>query len=89
MSGLWVLILGGFMFLFIGGEIAQTAMAVGGAILFSCKIEISDGSGMEKVGFGRIRVYPNFQMYDSGMSGIGKVRFGQRVLKFLVSGIFR
>jgi len=38
MSGLWVLILGGFMFAFVGGEIAQTAMAVGGALLFSCFI---------------------------------------------------
>lgn len=37
MSGLWILILGGFMFMFIGGEVQQTAMAVGGAILFSCK----------------------------------------------------
>ena len=50
-------------------------------------IETSDGSGMEKVGFGRVRVYQNFQMSGSGMSGIGKVGFG-RVLKFWVSGIF-
>ena len=47
----------------------------------------TDGSGMEKVRFGRVRVYPNFQMLGSGMSGIGKVGFG-RVLKFRVSGIF-
>ena len=47
----------------------------------------SDGSGMEKFGFGRVWVYPNFHMLGSGMSGIGKVGFG-RVLKFRVSGIF-
>merc|ERR1712038_991692 len=35
MSGLWILILGGFLQIFIGGEITQTAMAIGGAILFS------------------------------------------------------
>merc|ERR1711902_279113 len=35
MSGLWILILGGFLQIFIGGEITQTAMAVGGAVLFS------------------------------------------------------
>jgi len=35
MSGLWILILGGFFQIFIGGEITQTAMAVGGAVLFS------------------------------------------------------
>merc|ERR1712012_594953 len=35
MSGLWILIIGGFMQIFIGGEITQTAMAVGGAVLFS------------------------------------------------------
>ena len=44
----------------------------------------SDGSGMEKVGFGRVRLYPNFQLSGSDMSGIGKVWFG-RVLKFRVS----
>ena len=38
MSGLWILILGGFLQIFIGGEITQTAMAIGGAILFSGKI---------------------------------------------------
>ena len=42
-------------------------------------IETSDGSGMEKVGFGRVRVYQNFQMSGSGMSGIGKVGFGQEM----------
>ena len=50
-------------------------------------VSTSDGSGMEKVGFARVRVYPNFQMSGSGMSSIGKVGFG-RVLKFRVSGIF-
>ena len=40
MSGLWILILGGFFQIFIGGEITQTAMAVGGAVLFSGKSEI-------------------------------------------------
>ena len=49
--------------------------------------DTSDGSGMEKVGFGRVRVYPKFEMSGSGISGIGKVAFG-RVLKFRVSGIF-
>ena len=38
MSGLWILILGGFFQIFIGGEITQTAMAVGGAVLFSGKL---------------------------------------------------
>ena len=51
-------------------------------------LEISDGSGMEKVGFRRVRVYPNFQMSGPGMSGIEKVEFG-RVLKFRASGIFK
>jgi len=40
MSGLWILILGGFLQIFIGGEITQTAMAIGGAILFSGKIHL-------------------------------------------------
>ena len=44
-------------------------------------------SGIEKVGFGRVRVYSNFQMSGSGMSGIGKVGFG-RVLESWISGIF-
>lgn len=34
-SGLWILILGGFMQIFIGNEFTDTAMAVGGALLFS------------------------------------------------------
>ena len=46
----------------------------------------SDGSGMEKVGFGKVRVYPNFQMSGSGMSGIGKVGFSWEI-KFRISGI--
>jgi len=35
MAGLWILILGGFMQVFVGGEFTHTAMAVGGALLFS------------------------------------------------------
>merc|ERR1712126_24792 len=35
MAGLWILILGGFMQIFVGGEVTETAMAVGGALLFS------------------------------------------------------
>jgi len=35
MAGLWILILGGFMQVFVGGEVTETAMAVGGALLFS------------------------------------------------------
>ena len=31
-------------------------------------VHISDGSGMEKVGFRRIRVYPVFEMSDTGIS---------------------
>jgi len=34
-AGLWILILGGFMRVFVGGEIADTGMAVMGAFLFS------------------------------------------------------
>ena len=37
MAGLWILILGGFMQVFVGGEVTETAMAVGGALLFSGK----------------------------------------------------
>ena len=40
MSGLWILIIGGFMQIFIGGEITQLGMAIGGAFLFSCKLSI-------------------------------------------------
>ena len=35
MSGLWILILGGIMFMFVGGPVKEMAFAVGGAILFS------------------------------------------------------
>lgn len=35
MGGLMILIMGGFLQVFVGGEITQTAMAVGGALLFS------------------------------------------------------
>jgi len=35
MSGLWILIIGGFLQVFVGGELTQTGMAIGGAILFS------------------------------------------------------
>ena len=37
-GGLWILILGGFLQLFVGGEVTDTAMAVFGAILFSGKL---------------------------------------------------
>ena len=36
-AGLWILILGGFLQLFIGGEFSELAMAIGGAFLFSGK----------------------------------------------------
>ena len=51
---------------------------------------ISDGSGMEEVGFGRARIYPNSHIsgLGLGMVGIGKVGFG-REMKSRVSGIFR
>ena len=40
---------------------------------------------MEKVGFGRVRVYPNIEISGSGMSGIEKLGFGRvRVLKVRV-----
>ena len=51
------------------------------------EMKFSNGSGMEKVGFGQVQVYPNFQMSGSGRSGIRKVGFG-RVLKFRVSSVF-
>ena len=51
---------------------------------YGSKMCPSDGLGMEKVGFGRVQVYPIFQM--SG-SGIGKVGFVGG-LKFRASGIF-
>ena len=35
MGGLMILIMGGFLQIFVGGEITQTAMAIGGAFLFS------------------------------------------------------
>jgi len=35
MSGLWIMILGGIMFMFVGGPVKEMAFAVGGAILFS------------------------------------------------------
>ncbi len=34
-AGLWILIIGGFMHMFVGGEIADTGLAVFGAFLFS------------------------------------------------------
>ena len=49
--------------------------------------QINIGSGMEKVRFGRVRVYPNSQKSGLGMSGIRKVGLG-REMKFWVSGIF-
>ena len=41
------------------------------------KVIISDRSGMKKVVFGRVRVYPTFEMTGSGMSGIGKLGLGR------------
>ena len=35
-------------------------------------LHTSDGSGMKKVGFGLVRVWLNFQMSGSGMSGTPK-----------------
>ena len=34
-AGLWILILGGFMQIFLGGKVTDLAMALGGALLFS------------------------------------------------------
>ena len=51
-------------------------------------LHITDGSGMEKVRFGQVRVYPNSHKSGSGMSGIRKVGF-VREMKFRVSGFFR
>ena len=31
-----------------------------------CMVVISDGSGIEKVGFGPVRVWPNYQKSGSG-----------------------
>ena len=40
---------------------------------------------MDKVGFGRVRVYPKSEMSGTGMSGTRGVGFGRvRVLKFRV-----
>ena len=48
------------------------------------KVKISDGSGMEKFGFGRVQVYPNSWTLGSGMSGIEKsrVQAGMRKVSF-------
>ena len=48
---------------------------------------ISDGSGTEKLGFGRVREFPKFEKSGSGISGMKKVEF-RRELKSRVSGIF-
>ena len=51
----------------------------------NCNLCPSDGSGMEKVGFGRVRIYPKFEMSGTGISGMRGVGFGRvRVLKFQV-----
>jgi hypothetical protein len=34
-AGLWILILGGFLQIFVGGELLETGMAIAGAFLFS------------------------------------------------------
>ena len=46
----------------------------------------SDESGIEKFGFGRVRVYPNFQMSGSGMSGIEKIGFWRVILGSCIPG---
>ena len=38
-AGLWILIIGGFMHMFVGGEIADTGLAVFGAFLFSGEMQ--------------------------------------------------
>ncbi len=35
LAGLWILILGGFLQIFVGGELLETGMAIAGALLFS------------------------------------------------------
>ena len=48
----------------------------------------SDGSGMEKVGFGRVWVYPKIQMSITGISGIKNVGFRWvRVLNLQVRAV--
>ena len=50
----------------------------------------SDVSGMEKVGFGRIREFPEFKKSGSDISGMEEFGFGRvRVLKFRASGTRR
>ena len=47
------------------------------AVFILNRVWNSDGSGMEKVGFGRVQIYLNFEKSGSGISGIGKVGFGR------------
>ena len=42
----------------------------------------SDGSGTEKVGFGRVREFPKFEKSGSGMSGIEKTRVRAGIFGF-------
>ena len=56
MSGLWIMLLGGVMFMFVGGEVKHIAFAVGGAILFSGTYSINlllllKVAFIQKVGF--------------------------------------
>ena len=51
------------------------------------RVESSDGSGTEKIGFGRVREFTKFEKSGSGISGMNKFGFG-RELKSRVSGIF-
>ena len=45
-AGLWVLIIGGFMFAMVGGgSAAELGMAIGGAFLFSGKTQLLIGPG--------------------------------------------
>ena len=48
----------------------------------------SDGSGTNKVGFGRVREFPKFENSSSGISSMKKVGF-RRELKSRVFGYFR
>lgn len=48
-AGLWILILGGFMHFFIGGEITHLGLAIGGAFLFSAFIVYDTQMIMKKV----------------------------------------
>ena len=50
------------------------------AILY--QTETSNGSGTEKVGFGRVREFPKFEKSGSGLSGIEKTRVWAGIFGF-------